>query len=258
MCLVHKNGITQNMTTGETEKGERIAKRLARAGVCSRRDAERMIAAGRVTLNGKTLETPAINVTEKDQILVDGTPIGKKEPARLWLYHKPKGLVTSHSDEKFRETIFDHLPKDMPRVISVGRLDLNSEGLLLLTNDGELSRTLELPATGWVRRYRVRAFGRITQEKLDELKDGIRIEGISYGPIQAVLEPTEAANVWINIELQEGKNREIRRVLDFLGLTVNRLIRTAYGVFELGALPAGEVKEVGKKEFQKVFGDKFI
>jgi 23S rRNA pseudouridine2605 synthase len=246
------------MAMDEIEKGERISKRLARAGICSRRDAERWIAAGRVTLNGQVLETPAINVFGKDEILVDGQPVGEKEPARLWLYHKPKGLVTSHSDEQGRDTVFEHLPKDMPRVISVGRLDLNSEGLLLLTNDGALSRYLELPSTGWVRKYRVRAHGRITQERLDTLKDGIRIAGISYGPITAVLAPSEASNVWIDVSLQEGKNREIRRVLDFLGLTVNRLIRTAYGAFELGSLQPGAVEEVSRKKFMQVFGGKFI
>jgi len=232
------------MTTDETKKGERISKRMSRAGICSRRDAERMIAAGRVTLNGQVLETPAVNVFDHDKILVDGQPLGQREPTRLWLYHKPNGLVTSHRDEKGRATIFDHLPKELPRVISVGRLDLNSEGLLLLTNDGALSRHLELPATGWVRRYRVRAFGKTTQERLDRLKDGITVEGVSYGPIEAALEPSAAANAWISISLKEGKNREIRRVLDFLGLQVNRLIRTAYGPFELGDMPAGAVEEV--------------
>jgi len=246
------------MTTDETEKGERIAKRLARAGVCSRRDAEHLIAEGRITLNGKILETPAINTFDHDQILVDGQPLGKKEPTRLWLYHKPNGLVTTHKDEKGRETIFDHLPKGLPRLISVGRLDLNSEGLLLLTNDGALSRYLELPATGWVRRYRVRAFGKTTQAQLDKLKNGITIEGISYGLIEAVLEPGQAANIWINISLKEGKNREVRRVLDFMGLEVNRLIRTSYGPFELGKLAAGEVREVDKEKFRQVFGQKFL
>lgn len=236
----------------EIKKGERIAKRLARAGICSRRDAEKMIAAGRVALNGKILETPAVNVTETDQILVDGKKIGEKEPPRLWLYHKPAGLVTSHSDEKGRDTIFDHLPDSLPRVISVGRLDLNSEGLLLLTNDGELSRSLELPASGWVRHYRVRAHGRITQEKLDALKQGIRVEGVSYGPIEAVMQPTESSNVWINVALKEGKNREIRRVLDFLGLSVNRLIRVSYGPFALGGLPAGAVQEVARDQLQPI------
>jgi len=245
------------MTSDDAEKGERISKRLARAGVCSRREAERWIAEGRVMLNDKILETPAINVMESDRILVDGKPVGGKEPARLWRYHKPEGLVTSHSDEKGRRTIFDSLPKGLPRVISVGRLDLNSEGLLLLTNDGELSRHLEMPATGWLRKYRVRAHGRATQARLDTLKDGIRIDGISYGPIEAVMEKSDSANVWIDVALKEGKNREVRKVLDALGLTVNRLIRIAYGPFILGDLAAGAVKEVSPKEFHEVFGEKF-
>ena len=261
VTVIHKGSIS-NMTDGETEKGERIAKRLARAGVCSRRDAERMIAAGRVIVNDKILETPAMNVTEKDRILVDGNPVGAKEPPRLWRYHKPAGLVTSHSDEKGRKTIFDSLPTNLPRVISVGRLDLNSEGLLLLTNDGELSRYLEVPTTGWVRKYRVRAHGKVTQSRLDTLKKGVTIDGIAYGPIEAVMEAPKAsnadsANVWIDVSLKEGKNREVRRVLDSLGLTVNRLIRVAYGPFMLGDLAAGAVKEVNEKDFRQVFGEKF-
>jgi 23S rRNA pseudouridine2605 synthase len=246
------------MAASETEKGERIAKRLARAGVCSRRDAERLIMAGRVTLNGKILETPAVNVSETDQILVDGKAIGKKEPARLWRYHKPAGLVTTHNDEQGRPTIFERLPQGMPRVISVGRLDLNSEGLLLLTNDGELSRYMEMPATGWERKYRVRAFGRVTQGQLNQLKHGTTIEGVSYGAIEAVMEPSSSANIWIDVSLKEGKNREIRRVFDSLGLSVNRLIRTAYGPFSLGSLPPGGVEEISAKEFKQIFGDKFI
>lgn len=240
------------MADEETEKGERIAKRLARAGVCSRRDAERLILAGRVTLNGKVLETPVAKVFDHDEILVDGKPVGKKDRTRLWLYHKPAGLVTSHNDEKGRETIFDHLPKGLPRVISVGRLDLNSEGLLLLTNDGELSRYLELPATGLVRKYRVRAYGKVDRAALEDLKNGITIDGISYGAMMVDVEPSQGANTWMSVTLQEGKNREIRRVLDFLGLTVNRLIRTSYGAFELGSLPAGAVREVDPVEIENV------
>lgn len=239
----------------EAEKGERIAKRLARAGVCSRRDAERLVAAGRVILNGQVLETPAVNVTDADQIFVDGQPVAAKQPARLWRYHKPAGLVTSHNDEKGRTTIFDVLPTNLPRVISIGRLDLNSEGLLLLTNDGELSRHLEMPSTGWERKYRVRAYGRITQAKLDTLKNGVKVDGVMYGSIEAVLQPAEGANVWIDVSLKEGKNREVRRVLAHLGLEVNRLIRIAYGPFALGDLAVGAVKEVGAKELQKALGD---
>ena len=237
-----------------TEKGERIAKRLARAGVCSRRDAEKLIAEGRVTLNGKVLETPATLVFDHDEIIVDGHVIEAKEPTRLWLYHKPAGLVTSHNDEKGRETVFDQLPENMPRVISVGRLDLNSEGLLLLTNDGALSRHLEMPSTGFARKYRVRALGTISQDELDELQNGVTIDGIVYGAIEAVLEPSTAANVWIDVTLHEGKNREIRRVFEYLGLSVNRLIRVSYGPFALGNLAVGKIEEVSAKKISEIFG----
>lgn len=223
---------------------ERIAKRLARAGVCSRRDAEKLVAAGKVKVNGVILDSPAFNVAEDDKIEVDGKPLQKKEQTRLWLYHKPRGLVTTHRDEQGRATIFEKLPPGMPRVVSVGRLDLNSEGLLLLTNDGELSRKFELPSTGLPRQYRVRALGKITQEKLDRLAEGITVDGIHYGPIGAVVDENKGANVWLTMTLHEGKNREIRRVLEHLGLSVNRLIRTAYGPFGLGGLEPGEVEEV--------------
>lgn len=239
------------------EKGERIAKRLARAGVCSRREAERLILEGCVELNGKILETPATLVTDVDEIFVNGERVGAKEAPRLWRYHKPAGLVTSHSDEKGRQTIFDALPTNLPRVISVGRLDMNSEGLLLLTNDGELSRHMELPSTGWKRTYRARALGKATQEKLDRLKDGITVEGVHYGPIEALLMPKEgdSANSWIDVSLHEGKNREVRRVLEALGLQVNRLIRVSYGPFMLGDLKPGAVKEVPAIELKRIFGD---
>jgi len=235
----------------DSKKGERIAKRLARAGVCSRRDAERMIAEGRVRVNGEILKSPAFNVTDEDKIEVDGKPLQGKEPTRLWLYHKPRGLVTTHKDESGRQTIFESLPAGLPRVVSVGRLDLNSEGLLLLTNDGELSRKLELPATGLPRQYRVRAFGSITQAKLDRLKNGITVEGVNYDAIEAVIDSETDSNVWLTMTLHEGKNREIRRVLEFLGLQVNRLIRVSYGPFELGDLPAGLVLEVPRKELKE-------
>ncbi len=230
-----------------------MAKFLARAGVCSRRDAERLIAEGRVKLNGAVLDTPAVKVTAKDKIQVDGRPVGAAEPTRLWRYHKPSGLVTTHNDPAGRATVFQHLPPDLPRVISVGRLDLTSEGLLLLTNDGELARRLELPANGWLRRYRARAFGRVTQEELDRLKDGVSVEGVRYGPIEAVLERA-GANSWIALSLSEGKNREVRRVLEALGLKVNRLIRTAYGPFQLGALAMGAVEEIPRKVLKEQLG----
>jgi 23S rRNA pseudouridine2605 synthase len=234
-------------------EGERVAKFLARAGVCSRRDAERLIAEGRVKLNGKVLDTPAVKVTAADKVSVDGRPIGAAEPTRLWRFHKPSGLVTTHRDPGGRATVFEHLPKDMPRVISVGRLDLTSEGLLLLTNDGELARQLELPSNGWLRRYRARAFGRVEQAELDQLKDGITVEGVRYGSIEAKLERA-AANSWITLSLTEGKNREVRRVLEALGLKVNRLIRIAYGPFQLGTLAPGAVEEIPRKVLKDQLG----
>jgi 23S rRNA pseudouridine2605 synthase len=248
----------QDQNTVENEnRGERIAKRLARAGVCSRRDAERWIAEGRVMLNGKILETPAVLVTEADKIIVDGRSIGAAPATRLWRYHKPAGLVTSHRDEQDRDTIFQRLPKDMPRVISVGRLDLNSEGLLLLTNDGALSRHLELPATGWSRQYRVRAFGSVGDGMIKLLAKGITIEGIHYGPIKLEVERQQGSNVWLHMTLHEGKNREIRRVLARFGLEVNRLIRESYGPFHLSKLTPGQVEEVTPEALNNALG-KFL
>lgn len=229
------------------EGKERIAKAMARAGLCSRRDAERWIAEGRVAVNGTVLDSPAFTVGPEDKVVVDGKPMPQSESTRLFLYHKPAGLVTSARDEKGRATVFDKMPKGLPRVVSIGRLDLNTEGLLLLTNDGGLARHLELPATGWKRRYRVRAYGHITQEKLDTLKKGITIEGVRYKGIEAMLEKTQGANCWIVMTLVEGKNREIRKVMEALGLKVNRLIRVAYGPFQLGNLEKGAVKEMPRK-----------
>ena len=228
---------------------ERIAKVIARAGLCSRRDAERWIADGRVAVNGTTLSTPAFTVTPDDKIVVDGKPLPTVEPARLFLYHKPVGLVTTARDEKGRATVFDNLPLRLPRVVSVGRLDLNSEGLLLLTNDGALARHLELPANAWKRRYRVRVHGKVRLADLAKLAKGVTVDGINYGRIEAILDPgpakeRSATNTWLLVTLQEGKNREIRKVMNHLGLEVNRLIRTAYGPFELGQLPPGSVSEV--------------
>jgi 23S rRNA pseudouridine2605 synthase len=226
---------------------ERIAKRLARAGLCSRRDAERWIALGRVAVNGAVLTSPAVTVGPTDHVVVDGKPLPAEEPTRLWRFHKPAGLVTTARDEKGRPTVFDRLPPELPRVISVGRLDLTTEGLLLLTNDGELARFLELPATGWLRRYRVRVHGRVDEVKLAALKHGLTIAGIAYGPIEATLDRQQASNAWLTVSLREGKNREIRHVLESLDLTVNRLIRMAYGPFQLGKLGPGEVEEVPRR-----------
>jgi 23S rRNA pseudouridine2605 synthase len=237
---------------GAHDHGERVAKALARAGIASRREVERLIAAGRVSLNGAVLTTPAVKVAPGDLLKVDGKPVGAAEATRVWRYHKPVGLVTTHSDPKGRPTVFGHLPPGLPRVISVGRLDLNSEGLLLLTNDGALARALELPATGVVRRYRARARGRTTQAELDTLKDGLTVDGVHYGPIDARLDKAREksdgpANLWITLTLTEGKNREVRKVLEALGLTVNRLIRLTYGPFQLGTLASGAVEEVGPR-----------
>jgi 23S rRNA pseudouridine2605 synthase len=241
------------------DDSERIAKVLARAGVASRREVERLIAAGRVRLNGKLVDTPAIKIGLGDTLTVDGAVVGAPEPARVWRYHKPAGLVTTHKDPKGRPTVFDHLPAGLPRVISVGRLDLNTEGLLLLTNDGALARALELPATGLARRYRARARGHTTQAKLDGLKDGLTVEGVRYGPIDAKLDKAKegaaGANLWITLTLREGKNREVRKVLEALGLTVNRLIRLSYGPFQLGTLAAGEVEEVGPRVIREQLGE---
>jgi len=225
----------------------RIARAIARAGLCSRREAERWIEEGRVSVNGRRLTTPGLEVGPSDCIKVDGAPMPVAEPVQLWRYHKPKGIVTTNSDPEGRATVFERLPEGMPRVVSIGRLDFNTEGLLLLTNDGALSRHLELPSTGWLRRYRVRVWGDITQADLDKLKNGITVEGRRYGPIEATLDKIQASNAWLTIGLREGKNREVRKVLSQLGLEVNRLIRISYGPFQLSDLKPGEVEPVRRR-----------
>ena len=237
-----------------TAKGKRIAKIIARAGVCSRRDAERLIDEGRVSVNGVKLSSPAVNVVPGDRVLVDDKPIVTTKAARLWRYHKAAGLVVTHKDPQGRPTVFDHLPKNMPRIVSVGRLDMDTEGLLLLTNDGELSRQLELPATGWARKYRVRVHGQPDQKKLDMLKNGIEIDGIRYGPIDAKIERIQTRDAWLSFALSEGKNREIRRVCQHLRLHITRLIRTSYGPFNLGDLAKDKVEEVPAKVMARHIG----
>jgi 23S rRNA pseudouridine2605 synthase len=245
-------------------RSERIAKAMARAGIASRREVERLIGLGKVAVNGRILDTPATLVTRDDVITVDGKPIGAAQATRVWRYHKPAGLLTSHNDPAGRPTVFDALPAGLPRVISVGRLDLATEGLLLLTNDGELSRALELPSTALVRQYRARARGKVTQADLDKLKEGVVVDGVSYGPIEATLDKAKEsksedgkapANLWISVSITEGKNREVRKVLESVGLTVNRLIRLAYGPFRLDVLPVGAVEEVGPRVIRELLGE---
>jgi 23S rRNA pseudouridine2605 synthase len=233
---------------------ERIAKVLARAGLCSRREAERWVAEGRVSVDGAVLTSPAVNIGAANEVRVDGAPLPEPERARLWRYHKPAGLVTTHRDERGRPTVFEALPKGLPRLVSVGRLDLNAEGLLLLTNDGTLARRLELPATGWLRRYRVRVHGLADPARLAGLDKGITIDGVAYGPIRAALERQRGSNAWVAVALREGKNREVRRVLEHLGYPVTRLIRVSYGPFQLGHLGRGEVDEVPRKVLAEQLG----
>jgi 23S rRNA pseudouridine2605 synthase len=234
--------------------GERIAKVLSRAGIASRREAERLIDLGEVAVNGRVISSPALNVTPADRITVRGQPVGQPDPPRLWLYYKPEGLVTSAADEKGRDTVFDHLPEDLPRVMSIGRLDLNSEGLLLLTNDGGLKRRLELPSTGWLRKYRVRVNGNPTDPDLDPLRRGVTVDGERFQPMEVKLDRHQGANAWLTVGLREGKNREIRRAMAHIGLTVNRLIRTSYGPFRLNDLKPGAVEEVKPRVLRDQLG----
>jgi 23S rRNA pseudouridine2605 synthase len=235
-------------------EGERIAKVLARAGVASRREAERIVAAGRVAVNGRVIDSPALNVTAKDRITLDGAPLAAAEPPRLWLYHKPPGLVTTARDEKGRPTVFDNLPEGLPRVMSVGRLDITSEGLLLLTNDGEIKRRLELPSTGWSRKYRVRLHGRPDDAAFEPLRRGLTVDGERFRPMAVTLDRQQGANAWATVTLREGRNREVRRAMEAIGLTVNRLIRVSYGPFQLGDLAPGAVSEVRPRVLRDQLG----
>jgi 23S rRNA pseudouridine2605 synthase len=238
-------------------EGERIAKVIARAGVCSRREAEQLILDGHVTLNHKVLKTAAMNVTDADQIRINGKLLPQKEESKLWRYHKPDGLVVSHKDPEGRPSVFDKLREQLPRVVSIGRLDINTEGLLLLTNDGEIERLLELPSSGWIRRYKVRAYGKMDDAGLAKLTQGVEIEGVRYGPVEAKVEKSQGDNVWMNVAIREGKNREVKKICEFLGLQVNRLIRTSFGPFQLGDLKRGGIEEIPKKFWQEQLGGKF-
>ncbi|MCJ2034882.1 pseudouridine synthase [Methylobacterium sp. J-068] len=241
-------------TDAGTPEGDRIAKAIARAGIASRRDAEVMIEQGRVTLNGKVLTSPAINVTPEDAITIDGEPLPARERTRLWIYHKPRGLVTTARDPEGRQTVFEALPEDLPRVVAIGRLDINTEGLLLLTNDGGLAKVIAHPDTGWLRRYRVRAHGDTTQAELDKLRRGVTIDGMDYGPVEATLDRSSGDNLWLTLGLREGKNREVKRILEHLGLAVNRLIRLSFGPFQLGDLEAGLAEEIRTKVLKEQLG----
>ena len=242
----YTSGMTkdQNFSLDKSAPSERIAKRIARAGICSRREAEARIADGRVSVNGKTITSPALNVSSGDKIIIDGKPLPAREPAKLWRYFKPRGLVVSVRDEKNRETIFDRLPSNLPRLISVGRLDMDSEGLLLLTNDGDLARHLELPSTGWSRKYRVRVQGQVDEASLGPLANGVTIDGVRYGSVLATLDRQMPSNAWLTIAMREGKNREVRRIMEHLGHRVGRLIRISYGPFQLGELTEGGIEPV--------------
>ena len=237
----------------QANKGERIAKIIARAGLASRRESEKLILDGKVKVNGKTISSPALNLSNNDVVEVDGKLLSPPEKTRIWMYHKPVGLISTSKDEKNRPTIFDKLPNEMPRVLSIGRLDLNSEGLLLLTNDGELKRRLELPSTGWLRSYRVRVKGRLNENMLEPLRQGISVDGTQFKPMQVSFDRQTGANAWLSIGLREGKNREIRKALSFLGLSVNRLIRISFGDFELGKLKKGEIEEVRSSRLKTLF-----
>jgi 23S rRNA pseudouridine2605 synthase len=247
--------------TGEGEQhksGERIAKVIARAGLASRREAEAWIEAGRVAVNGNAVSSPALDVTLSDRITIDGAPLPARERTRLFLYHKPRGLLTTRADPRGRPTIFQNLPPNLPRLISIGRLDFNTEGLLLLSNDGSLARVLELPATGWLRRYRVRAHGSVPQDRLDALRKGVTIGGIHYGAIEAAIERVQGSNLWLTFAIREGKNREVRNVMGHLGLTVTRLIRVSFGPFQLAELDLGAVEEVPTRVLREQLGDKLV
>lgn len=248
----------QRAAPEKKKTGERIAKIVARAGLCSRRDAEDWIVQGRVAVNGRVINSPALDITANDVVTIDGKPLPERERTRLFLYHKPRGLMTTHDDPEGRPTVFDNLPEGLPRLISIGRLDFNTEGLLLLTNDGGLARALELPDTGWLRRYRVRAHGEVTQAQLDELKKGVEVDGVKYGSIDATLERDKAANVWIVFAIREGKNREVRNVMAHLGLEVNRLIRISYGPFQLGEIEEGQVEEIKSRVLREQLGEKIV
>jgi 23S rRNA pseudouridine2605 synthase len=243
-----------NFTLNQIAASERIAKRIARAGICSRRDAELYIANGRVSVNGVVITSPALNVTTADQISVDGKPLPAREPAGLWRYYKPRGLVVSDRDEQNRTTIFDQLPSGLPRLITIGRLDLDSEGLLLMTNDGDLARHLELPSTGWSRKYRVRVQGHVDQTRLAELANGVTIDGIRYGKVLASLDRQMPSNAWLTVAIREGKNREIRRIMEYLGHQVSRLIRISYGPFQLGDMKDGEIFQIKQRILAEQLG----